>query len=84
MHDTTKLKKRGAIISAAVCGVITLLYIAVIAFALSGEDSESTLVWIFTGVYLFAMGAVLIGVMAALRQRLKEIEGGEEDAARIY
>ena len=33
---------------------------------------------------LAIQGIIIVGTLAALRQRLKEIKGGEEDAARQY
>ena len=35
-------------------------------------------------LYAFAGGAVIVGVLAALAQRLREIDGGEEDEASKY
>ena len=35
-------------------------------------------------IYGLAILAVITGILLALRQRLKEIEGGEEDEARKY
>ena len=39
---------------------------------------------LFLLIYGVMGGAVLIGVVLALRQRLQEIEGGEEDDAAQY
>ena len=35
-------------------------------------------------LYLLIGGAIIGGVLLALRQRLREIDGGEEEDARIY
>ena len=39
--------------------------------------------WIW-GVFVFIPVAVIMAVIVALVQRIKELEGGEEDAARKY
>ena len=38
----------------------------------------------FLLLYAAAGGAVIIGVLAAMAQRLREIDGGEEEDARKY
>lgn len=38
----------------------------------------------FLLLYALAGGAVIVGVLLAMAQRLREIDGGEEDEARKY
>ena len=39
---------------------------------------------VFLVVYALAVLAMILGVIAALRQRLRELKGGEEDEAKKY
>ena len=54
---------------------------AAVAFIRGGECFAAIL---FLLIYGVLGGAVVIGVLLALRQRLKEIKGGEEDDAAQY
>ena len=56
-------------------------YLAVNLFALIGETHGELFALIFLLLYGRLIVAVVFGVIAALRQRLKEIEGGEEEEA---
>lgn len=73
-------KSAAAILAAGVFALIMLGFVALIVWA-----------WFYdpipVGIVLFIIAILLVpvvGVALALRQRLKEIEGGEEDAARNY
>ena len=79
-------KRIGSIIAA----VFVLFYVlplvigsvfAAVAFIRDGECFAAIL---FLLIYGVLGGAVVIGVLLALRQRLKEIKGGEEDDASQY
>ena len=79
-------KRIGSIIAA----VFVLFYVlplvigsvfAAVAFIRGGECFAAIL---FLLIYGVLGGAVVIGVLLALRQRLQEIEGGEEDDAAQY
>lgn len=78
-----KNTKRAAILCAAVVVGFFLLYLALIATAAADvpEDTVGLLVVVFVGLIVLAMVG---GVLLALRQRLKEIDGGEEEDARKY
>ena len=56
--------------SGRVLGVAALVYLGPVALFLLG--------------YLLLGGAVLVGVLKALRERLREIDGGEEEDASQY
>ena len=77
-------KKLAPIACAAIVVVLLALYIAVILFTLFTESLGDMIgilvVVVATGIIL----AAIIGVVAALRQRLKEIDKGEEEDAKIY
>ena len=77
-------KKLAPIACAAIVVALLALYIAVILFTLFTESLGDMIgilvVVVATGIIL----AAIIGVVAALRQRLKEIDKGEEEDAKIY
>lgn len=77
-------KKLAPIACAAIVVVLLALYIAVILFTLFTESLGDLIgivvVVVATGLIL----AAIIGVLAALRQRMKEIDKGEEEDAKIY
>ena len=77
-------KKLAPIACAAIVIVLLALYIAVVLFTLFTESLGDLIgivvVVVATGIIL----AAIIGVLAALRQRMKEIDKGEEEDAKIY
>ena len=77
-------KKLAPILCAAIVIVLLALYIAVILFTLFTESLGDLIgivvVVVATGIIL----AAIIGVLAALRQRMNEIDKGEEEDAKIY
>ena len=77
-------KKLAPIACAAIVIVLLAMYIAVILFTLFTESLGDLIgivvVVVATGIIL----AAIIGVLAALRQRMKEIDKGEEEDAKIY
>lgn len=77
-------KKKGAILSALVVAVMALGYLGVILYAMVSAMAEEIVAVIFVGVYGVILMAAVIGVFAALRQRLKELDSGEEEEARKY
>ena len=78
-----KNTKRAAIISALAVVAFFLIYMVLVASAVLEvpEDTMGVLAAVFAGC-IFA--AVIVGVLLALGQRLKEIDGGEEEDARKY
>jgi hypothetical protein len=72
--------RRGAIIAAAVFLAIMAAYVIIILWG-NSQDPLPVPVLIFI---LLIPAAVAAGVIIALRQRLKEIKGGELDDARKY
>ncbi|MCR5585488.1 MAG: MerR family transcriptional regulator [Lachnospiraceae bacterium] len=72
--------KKGALIAAVIfCLIIVLFFgLAIVGMISDGVPSPMLLFFIIPGV------ALVIGCLAALHQRLKEIKGGEENEARKY
>ena len=87
MPNTTNSKhnkKIAPILCAAVFILFWLIYLAflftpMIGASVGGFAAVSFL--FFVGLIILAM---IVGVFLALRQRLQEIEGGEEDEAKQY
>jgi DNA-binding transcriptional MerR regulator len=76
-----KKSKQGPIIAATVSIIFFIAMIAVICWtALS--DPETPMGFIAIVILLFI--AMIVGTIVALKQRLKEIEGGEINEARKY
>ena len=77
-------KKRAAIICAAVAVGIMLIYIAVIVLAVLSEAMGDIAGLFFVGIFVAVFLAMIVGVLFALRQRIREIDGGEEEDAKKY
>jgi len=78
-QDTAR-KKHGASVSAAVMVALMLFYVGVIVYAAIGDPIPLGILLCLIIIPL----VVVVGVLLALRERLKEIEGGEEDEASKY
>ncbi len=83
MRKTTKKKIAPVIITAAVVLYMTPLVLAALA-ALAGLLGEGFPGALFLLAYVILGGAVVVGVIRALLQRLDEIDGGEEEEASQY
>ena len=85
MRNNTKKKIAPIVVAVLVVAYVGPL-VALMAYAagLLGAQPEARAALRFVLLYLVAGGAVIIGVVAAMRQRLREIDGGEEDEARKY
>jgi hypothetical protein len=81
MRKTTENARRGAVLSAAVvtAGMVWLILGLVLLWRRAGEG-----LGLLLGLYILIYLSVAVGVLAALRQRLREIRGGEEDDAKKY
>ena len=86
-NSSDRRKKRIGSIAAALFVLFYILPLVVgsvfaaVAFIRDGECLAAIL---FLLIYGVLGGAVVVGVVLALRQRLREIEGGEEDDAAQY
>ena len=87
MRSSSDVKKRrGAMLSALVVLLWLAGLVAVVIFAAAEAAREGA---IGAGALLVLLygtlgGAAMVGILIALRQRLREIEGGEEDDAAQY
>ena len=75
-------KKNGALLAAIVIIALALVMIGGLILIMRGE--EDTGLNGIAGVHIAILAAVIIGVIAALRQRFHEIKNGEEDNAKKY
>ena len=79
VHNVDK-RRRGSIISTVVMIFLMIALIALYVWAQSVDPIPLPIIAI-----LIAMpGAVIIGVIIALKERIKQLEGGEEDEASKY
>ena len=79
-------KRRGALLSALVvllwlAGLVAVVVFAAVEAAREGAIGAGALLVLLYGTL---GGAAMVGILIALRQRLKEIKGGEEDDAAQY
>ena len=83
MRSNTKKKIAPVLVTAAVvlllAGVLLWMVFPMIRLTWGATGATA-----FLAVYALAVIAINAGVVAALRQRLKEIEGGEEEDAKKY
>ena len=78
--DIHMKKKMGAVIGGAVMIVLMLAMIGFFLWANSQETLPVGVLIVFVGIPVI----VIICIIVALRSRIKEIEGGEEDEAAKY
>ena len=87
MRSNSDSKKQwGAILSALVvllwlAGLVSVVIFAAAEAAREGAMGAGALLVLLYGTL---GGAAMVGILIALRQRLREIEGGEEDDAAQY
>lgn len=77
-------KKRAAVICALGAISLLVLYLCLILFAFVSERVGNILAVLFVLVFVAIILGIIGGILLALRQRLQEIDGGEEDEARKY
>lgn len=78
--DVKKKVKLGAILSG---GVVLLLFLSLLLLVVAAFFVEDMPIGILM-YFIVIFGLLIVGVSVALRQRLKEINGGEADEARKY
>ncbi len=86
MRKTTRNDKKIAPVIITVLVVLYVLPLIVFAlFALSEIGrAGGVMTLLFLLLYLVLGGAVIVGVIRALLERLREIDGGEEEDASQY
>ncbi|MBD5508477.1 MAG: MerR family transcriptional regulator [Lachnospiraceae bacterium] len=78
-NDTIR-KKRGSIIAAIVFILIMFAFVGILIWGYTQDPIPNLLF----GIFLLVPIVIVLAVTVALLQRIKELEGGEEDAARKY
>ena len=84
MSDSKENKKRASILSAVVIIAVLAVFVGFILFPLVSEMGGLFFAVMILLVYAGGIVAVIFGILAALRQRLREIESGEEEEAKQY
>ena len=77
-------KKRGAVISAVIIITMLAVFVGCILFPLISEMGGVFFAVMLLMLYIAGILAVIFGIIAALKQRLEEIESGEEEEAKKY
>ena len=77
-------KKRGAVISAVIIITMLAVFVGFILFPLISEMGGVFFAVMLLMLYIAGILAVIFGIIAALKQRLEEIESGEEEEAKKY
>ena len=78
--DVQKKRRNGAVLGAAFMICVMLAVIALVLWANTQEEIPMPVLGIVIGIPI----VMIVGVLAALRSRLREIKGGEEDEAAKY
>ena len=78
--DVQKKRRNGAVLGAAFMICVMLAVIALVLWANTQEEIPMPVLCIVIGIPI----VMIVGVLAALRSRLREIKGGEEDEAAKY
>lgn len=78
--DIHMKKKMGALIGGVAVIAVMLLWIGIFLWANSVEQAPTAIFILFTVI----PAAIIICIIVAIRSRMKEIEGGEEDEAAKY
>lgn len=84
MPETKETKKRASIRSAVVIIAILAVFVGFILFPLISEMGGMLFAVMVLLLYAGGIVAVIFGILAALKQRLEELEGGEEEEAKKY
>ena len=84
MSRNKEEKKRGAVISAVIIITMLAVFVGFILFPLVSEMGGVFFAVMLLMLYIAGILAVIFGVIAALKQRLEEIESGEEEEAKKY
>lgn len=87
MRKNTKKKLAPVVVAVIVTAVtlpLVLVFLGAMGFiSFTGSDGEWAILPILA-VYALVLGAVVVGVLAATRERLREIDRGEEEEAKKY
>lgn len=75
-------RKSGAILSALLLIIVALLFASIIVLVIPGINNVIAISFLL--LYVAAILTVVIGILIALFQRLKELKNGEAEAAEKY
>ena len=84
MSRSKEDKKRGAVISAVIIITMLAVFVGFILFPLVSEMGGVFFAVMLLMLYIGGILAVIFGILADLKQRLEEIESGEEEEAKKY
>ena len=84
MSNSKDNQKRASILSAVVIIAVLAVFVGFILFPLISEMGGLFFAVMILLIYAGGIVAVILGILAALRQRLREIESGEEEEAKQY
>ena len=76
-------RKRSAILSAVSSTLMRMTSVVLLLWMRAGRDPAALLSKVFLILIVFCLGSIPL-ILISLKTRLKEIEGGEEDAAAQY
>lgn len=87
MRNDTEKKRKG--LAAAVAALVMVVIFGLILASVVAALGETMIFGIhlgtvFLAVYALVVLAMILGVIAALRQRLRELKSGEEEDAKKY
>lgn len=77
-------KKWAPILCAMIVILVLAAYLAVFLYAMLEESMGHIAVGILMAVYSLLILCTMVGTILALRQRLREIDSGEEEKAKEY
>lgn len=82
MQNATK--RWPAVVCALVIICLIIMWIGILAAAILGDPAGNLSLAVIVGIYATLAAAVVVGILIALWQRMKEISGGEEEEAKKY
>lgn len=77
-------KKIAPIVCAVLVAIFLLVYVSVILAAIIHDETVEAFAVVLLLLVAAMILAAIVGLFLALRQRLKEIDKGEEEDAKIY
>ena len=83
-NGTEKNKKLAPILCAVFVAALMLFYIFTVVLSVFEEAMGDVAGWIAIGAFSAILLAIVVGVLLALKQRLREIDSGEEEDAKKY
>lgn len=83
MQDITR-KKLAALLCAVVVIAVLAFYLAAFLYSLLEVSYGDTMALGVLLIYGLLVAAMILGILLSLRQRLKELNSGEEEDAKKY